>query len=740
MVFASAQNPATTFTIPNRNITLNCGTNCTDIVVQVPHIKQSDDYVLTRPAYQPYAYTTTSGNELTAIYTDDRFSALIGLPFNFCFYGSNYSSVVLGSNCIFTFDATNANTANSWPLTSSGGSGTPVPIPYAGGTQNSSFSTYYPKASIMGPYHDIYPTNTANGQRKIEWRVEGTAPKRRFIGSYNSVPMFSCTSTIATSQIVIYEGTGIVEVYVHDKPVCSTWNSGLAILGIQNFSRDKAVAAEGKNCTVWGGANIDSCYRFIPSGGVSRLKSARLLVNGTQVATADTSTLSAGVLNLNFRNVCPTADSTAYVVEVTYNDCVGAPPTDLVFTDTVFVKKKTPTETVIKVDPTCAPNGSITVTAAGGTPPYQYSINNGTSYQASNVFTGLSGGTYTVLVRDALSCVSAPQTITLANINTLTQTVNKTDGNCSAGGTITITAAGGGNPPYEYSINGGTSYQSSNTFTGLAAGTYTVITRNPVSQCTASQPVIITFTNNLTMGTVAGGTICRGASFTPVVTGNAASYSWTPTSGVSNPAIANPSLSPQATTTYTVTGTLGTCTLQRTLTVVVNQPAAVNAGADAIILAGDVYQMQATASSGSYVWTPSSNLSSATILNPSANPPVTTNYTLTVTSPQGCVASDNILLTVVPYCIKPMEAFTPNGDGINDLWLITNGTGCLTSAKAQVFNRYGAKVFESDDYKNNWNGTYKGKPLPDGTYYYIISFELINGKTQYLKGNLTILR
>lgn len=242
------------------------------------------------------------------------------------------------------------------------------------------------------------------------------------------------------------------------------------------------------------------------------------------------------------------------------------------------------------------------------------------------------------------------------------------------------------------------------------------------------------------MGTVAGGTICRGASFTPAVTGNAASYSWTPTSGVSNPAIANPSLSPQTTTTYTVTGTLGTCTLQRTLTVVVNQPATVNAGADAIILAGDVFQMQATASSGSYVWTPSSNLSSATILNPSANPPVTTNYTLTVTSPQGCVASDNILLTVVPYCIKPMEAFTPNGDGINDLWLITNGTGCLTSAKAQVFNRYGAKVFESDDYKNNWNGTYKGKPLPDGTYYYIISFVLINGKTQYLKGNLTILR
>lgn len=86
-----------------------------------------------------------------------------------------------------------------------------------------------------------------------------------------------------------------------------------------------------------------------------------------------------------------------------------------------------------------------------------------------------------------------------------------------------------------------------------------------------------------------------------------------------------------------------------------------------------------------------------------------------------------------------MEAFTPNGDGINDRWLITNGN-CLKYATAQVFNRYGAKVFESNDYKNTWDGTYKGNLLPDGTYYYVISFELINSKKVSLKGSVTILR
>jgi gliding motility-associated-like protein len=540
--------------------------------------------------------------------------------------------------------------------------------------------------------------------------------------------------------MVLYEGTGIVEVYIKDKPFCTAWNGGRTILGMQDGTRTQAIAALDKNATVWGSNAMDSCWRFIPSAGTSRYKSGQLLVNGNVVYTADTSTLSPGVLNLNFPNVCPIADSTAYVLRVAYFDC-SIQGGEVVFTDTIRVKRNTPSATAVKVDPTCAPNGSITITPTGGQPGYQYSIDNGSTFQPSNTFTGLAGGTYTVVVKDNLNCTSTPQTITLNASPPVTQTVVKTDANCTTTGTITITPGGGGQPPYQYSINGGSTYQASNIFTGLAAGNYNVVTRNIATQCTsAPQQVTITFINNLTIGQVTGGNICRGASFTPQVTGNAASFSWSPATGVSNPNIANPVLTPQQTTTYTVTGTLGTCTQQRTVTITVFEGATANAGPDVAIIAGDVIQLQATGSVGSYLWTPATGLSSATVLTPNANPAVTTTYTLTVTSPQGCIASDNAVITVVPYCIKPMEAFTPNGDGINDLWLITNGTGCLTEAKAQVFNRYGSKVFESNDYKNNWNGTYKGNPLPDGTYYYVISFRLINGKTVVLKGNLTILR
>lgn len=719
---AWAQNPATTFTIPNRNITLSCGTTCTSITAQVPHIKQTNSYVITNPAYVPFSYVSPNGTIVSQIYVDDTWSPAISLPFPFCYYGNTFSSVIMGSNSALSFDVSRAGTGSGYVIS-------------AGGTIP---STSYAPNMIFGPYHDIDPSLTSANKR-IEYRIEGTAPKRRFIASYNDMPYFgsSCTAQRATHQVVIYEATGIVEIYIKDKPSCTGWNGGRAILGMQDQNRTNAIAPADKNATVWGSSGMDSCWRFIPSAGTSRFKSAQLLVNGTVVATGDTSTSAPGVLNLAFNNICPSLDSTAYEIRVTYADCTGNPPQDIVFSDTVYVRKTAPAVTVSKTDPACVPNGTITITATGGNPPYQYSINGGATFQPSNTFTGLAGGTYNVVVRDAQQC-NVNQTITLSVVNTLTQTVAKTDASCTAAGTITVTAAGG-QAPYEYSINNGSTFQSSNTFTGVAAGTYTVITRSNGGQCTVSSQVTIAFNNTLTLTVGNGGSICNGQSFTPTVSGNAAAYSWTPATGVSNTQTANPTLSPSATTTYTVTGTLGTCSLQRTVTVNVFAGATANAGPDASIIAGDNYLMQASASPGTYLWTPAAGLSSASVLNPTASPQTTTTYTLRVTSPDGCVATDNMTLTVVPYCVKPMEAFTPNGDGINDLWLITNGN-CITSARAQVFNRYGSKVFESPDYRNNWNGTYEGKPLPDGTYYYVITIRLINGRQVVVKGNVTILR
>jgi len=87
-----------------------------------------------------------------------------------------------------------------------------------------------------------------------------------------------------------------------------------------------------------------------------------------------------------------------------------------------------------------------------------------------------------------------------------------------------------------------------------------------------------------------------------------------------------------------------------------------------------------------------------------------------------------------------MDAFTPNGDGMNDKWLVTNGAACTNKISVTVFNRYGNTVYKNDNYQNNWDGQYEGKVLPDGTYYYSVLITLINGTYLNLKGNVTILR
>ena len=88
-----------------------------------------------------------------------------------------------------------------------------------------------------------------------------------------------------------------------------------------------------------------------------------------------------------------------------------------------------------------------------------------------------------------------------------------------------------------------------------------------------------------------------------------------------------------------------------------------------------------------------------------------------------------------------MDAFTPNGDAQNDRWLVTTGgNACLSKVSVAVFNRYGTEVYRNDNYTNNWDGTYNGKPIPDGTYYYVNTYKLISGGTVILKGDVTILR
>ncbi|MGV3509577.1 MAG: PKD domain-containing protein, partial [Sphingobacteriaceae bacterium] len=161
-----------------------------------------------------------------------------------------------------------------------------------------------------------------------------------------------------------------------------------------------------------------------------------------------------------------------------------------------------------------------------------------------------------------------------------------------------------------------------------------------------------------------------------------------------------------------------------------------NAGEDITILIGGEKSLDAIAKGArlKYKWVPSIGLDNDSIPNPIASPMQDTKYTLTVTSNGGCAISDEVFVKVVDPDIP--NAFSPNGDGINDKWAIKY-LETYVHAKVQIYNRYGQAVFLSDRYVSPWDGTYNGKEIPVGVYYYMI--EPNNGRKN-MAGSVTIVR
>jgi gliding motility-associated-like protein len=136
-----------------------------------------------------------------------------------------------------------------------------------------------------------------------------------------------------------------------------------------------------------------------------------------------------------------------------------------------------------------------------------------------------------------------------------------------------------------------------------------------------------------------------------------------------------------------------------------------------------------------YLWTPATYLSSDTAATPVCKPDDEIVYTLHLSGTGGCTVTDTVHLIVLKGPVVP-NIFSPNGDGINDVWKIKY-LEYYPDATVQVYNRYGQIVYSSVGYGTGWDGTYKGSTLPVGTYYYIINPK--NGRPT-VSGSVTIIK
>lgn len=362
-----------------------------------------------------------------------------------------------------------------------------------------------------------------------------------------------------------------------------------------------------------------------------------------------------------------------------------------------------------------------------------------------------TSGIYQLVVTNIAGCNDT--TLVTLVVDTVRFTVTSTgNATCILPGSLTVTGESGIGSIFDYSLDGVT-FQASNIFT-VIPGTYIVITRDSLGCTSASAPVTVDFTNDLQLSIRPDTVVCVNQSVTLTAITNvvANTYSWTPTAGLSAPTSATTIASPTDTTLYTVQVTYGTCTASASTTIFVDKDLRVDAGGPLDITGGGNAQIQAVVTGSnpnlsSILWTPGTGLSSTTILDPVITPVIangTATYDITVTNTNGCTATDQLIVNVLTIttvgCINTRNAFTPNGDGINDLWYVYDNYGCLTNVTVTVFNRYGSKVFESSDYHNTWDGHYSGKQLPDGTYYAILEYKLVTGKKITVKTDLTILR
>ena len=301
--------------------------------------------------------------------------------------------------------------------------------------------------------------------------------------------------------------------------------------------------------------------------------------------------------------------------------------------------------------------GSVTVTGTGSSAPYSYSIN-AVTFFPSGTFSGLTAGSYTITVKDGFGC-TVTVAVTITQPAVLTSVISaQTNELCNGSSTGSVTVSGaGGTTPYTFSLNGGP-FGASGTFSGLAAGSYTVTIKD-AQGCTVVQSVTITQPALVALSTSSTNATCTAANGTAsvVATGGVGpyTYSWAPAGGTAS------TTTGVAAGSYTVTVTdANGCIKTATVAVGTSAGGTATVGSFTNVTCNGAANGTITISMGgaatppfSYVWSPSGSGATASALAPGS-------YTCTVTDANGCSSSVTQAITQ-PAILTVNTTFTNVG-------------------------------------------------------------------------------
>lgn len=385
-------------------------------------------------------------------------------------------------------------------------------------------------------------------------------------------------------------------------------------------------------------------------------------------------------------------------------------------------------------------DGEIFISTIGGNILYQYSwddINGQDGIPATN----LCSGTYAVTATDANGC-SATTSVKLDDPPVLILTINSsTDLNCSSdcNGSADVSSTGG-TAPYTFDWSGG---QSGSNPTDLCFGP-NIVTLTDATGCSITNTVLISAIDTvvavvplqiLYCGTdpihLKGET--QGSSVNSVAwyIGDVSTFFTSNIDTTIN--------RPFGDYIFYLIASNGSCSDTTEFAFKVAPEPFVGLASSVAIFKDEIalFKLSNQDPSYSYLWSPGKFLNDSTIPEPQASPRISLTYTVFVTDASGCTFKDSINV-IYSKDLKIPSGITPNGDGVNDVWEI-DFLEDFPRATVMIYNRWGELLYEQKNgYSVSWDGTYEGKALPIGTYYYVI--DLKSDRFEPLTGPITIVK
>lgn len=578
-------------------------------------------------------------------------------------------------------------------------------------------------ATVTGPLSYCTGGNTtltASGGNSYIWADGGG----NIIGNTANI-----TVTQGTYGVLVTNSSGCMDTVI----VTVTEQSSLTvnITGTLSYCQggNTTITASGGTGYVWSDAGSSTTAAItVTQGNYSVTATDAAGCTGTASAVVTENTLPT-ISITGTLNYCPGANTTITASGATgyiWNDAGSSTTAAITVTQGTYtvtgtdangctatanatVTENTAPTVTISGSLTYCTGGSSTLTASGGS---SYVWNTGSATDTVQV----TQGTYDVTATDANGCTGTTSAVVSQSAN-LTVSIAGTLSYCP-GSNTTLTASGGST--YLWSDGSTTAAVTATQGAYSVTATDASCTGTATANVTQTPAPVITISGNLSY--------CAGTNTTLTASGGT-TYVWNNANNTASVTVTQG--------TYTVTGTDGTCSATATATVTETTLPALNLGGSLTACQDSVVVIDA-GNYSTYTW--SSGETTPTLATQIAG-----TYSVTVHDATNCSTTGTVSVTF-KSCTPPVEpqlfiptAFSPNGDGLNDLFR-AKATENVKRYSMRIYNRWGELVYESTDVNDGWDGMYKGVAQPLSSYVWYAEYTFISGGKHTGTGNVTLVR